>query len=90
MHHKSKAQKAKLSQEQIDEIREAFDLFDKDGNGTISTDELKFLFKCFNIKKTKSEIKEIIKINDKDHSGELDFNEFVSIMNSIILISEAQ
>ena len=36
-----------ITPEQEDEYREAFDLFDKDGDGTISTGELKNLLRCF-------------------------------------------
>ena len=35
-----------LSPEELDEFREAFMLFDKDGNGNISTKELGLLCKC--------------------------------------------
>ena len=37
----------KLTEEQIAEFKEAFSLFDKDGDGTITTKELGFLFKLF-------------------------------------------
>ena len=38
---KKKAQKTDLKEEQKAEIREAFDLFDTDGTGTINVKELK-------------------------------------------------
>ena len=69
-------------------MREAFDLFDTDGGGSISTDEIKCLFKCFSIKKTNSEIRELVKTYDTDDSGELDFNEFVLMMGKILLFEE--
>ena len=40
-------EKQEITEEQMDEYREAFDLFDKDGDGTISTGELKNLLRCF-------------------------------------------
>ena len=46
---------SKLTEEQKADLHEAFDLFDKDGGGTINIDELKCLFRCFDIKLTKSE-----------------------------------
>lgn len=36
----AKKKKLQLTPEEIDEFREAFMMFDKDGNGTISTKEL--------------------------------------------------
>ena len=41
-----------MSNEQKQDLQEAFDLFDKDGGGTISVEELKSIFKCFDIRKT--------------------------------------
>ena len=60
-------------------------MFDKDGGGTISTDEIKCLFKCFDIQKTGSEIKDLVRTYDTDDSGELDFDEFVLMMGNILL-----
>ena len=45
----------KLTEDQKSDLQEAFDLFDKDGGGTINVDELKSLFRCFDIKLTKQE-----------------------------------
>ena len=41
---KKKAAKSELKEEQKEEIREAFDLFDTDGTGTINVKELKVRF----------------------------------------------
>ena len=35
-----------IPSDQIDELREAFDLFDKDGSKSISKDELRYVFKA--------------------------------------------
>mmetsp|Transcript_48869 Transcript_48869/g.66543 ORF Transcript_48869/g.66543 Transcript_48869/m.66543 type:complete len:102 (-) Transcript_48869:210-515(-) len=69
-------------------MEEAFDLFDKDGDGTISTGELKNLLRCFGQKSNEEEIKKIIKENDKDNSGSISFDEFVVIMSKIIMEPE--
>jgi Ca2+-binding EF-hand superfamily protein len=60
-------------------------LFDTDGGGSISTNEIKSLFKCFDIQKTKAEIKELVRTYDTDDSGELEFDEFVLMMGNILL-----
>lgn len=41
---KKSGPKPELSEEQKQEIREAFDLFDADGSGTIDAKELKVIF----------------------------------------------
>ena len=44
----------------MDDLQEAFDLYDSDGSGSISTDEVNSLFKCFQVKKSKQEVKELV------------------------------
>ena len=55
-----RAQVQEITEEQMDEYREAFDLFDKDGDGTISTGELKNLLRCFGQICTDDEVQQII------------------------------
>merc|ERR1712086_702925 len=57
-----------LTDDQIQEIREAFDLFDTDGSGTIDA--------------KKDEIRHMINDIDKDGSGTIDFNEFLNMMTA--------
>jgi len=66
-------------------MREAFDLFDKDGDETISVTEFKSLFKCFGMKFTEQEIQKLVEEYDEDKSGEIDFEEFCKMMSNIIL-----
>ena len=66
-------------------MQEAFDLFDKDGDGTISATELGSLFKCFGSRKTQEELEEILVKYDEDNSGEIEFPEFVAMMAETIL-----
>ena len=42
----------KLTPGQLNDLQEAFDLFDKDGDGDISVAELSSLFRCFGARKT--------------------------------------
>ena len=66
-------------------MREAFDLFDKDGGETINTEELKCLLRCFDIRLSNTAIKLLIAQHDQDSSGEIEFAEFVVMMSKIIL-----
>uniref|UniRef100_A0AC35ETW5 EF-hand domain-containing protein n=1 Tax=Panagrolaimus sp. PS1159 TaxID=55785 RepID=A0AC35ETW5_9BILA len=49
-----------LTPEEIDEFREAFMMFDKDGNGTISTKELGVAMRSLGQNPTEQEILEMI------------------------------
>lgn len=71
-----------LSEEKIAEFRCAFELFDKDKNGSITIKELGTVIE--NLGQTPSEIdlKEMIKEVDLDGNGEIDFNEFLVLMAS--------
>jgi len=69
-----------LTEEQTAEFREAFALFDKDGDGTISTKELGTVMKSLGQKPTVAELNDMINEVDQDGNGEIDFEEFLSMM----------
>merc|ERR1712012_312376 len=71
-----------LTEEQKQEIREAFDLFDTDGSGTIDAKELKVAMRALGFEPKKEEIKLMISDIDKDGSGTIDFNEFLEMMTT--------
>ena len=51
-----KTYKQELSEEQKNEIKEAFDLFDTSGSGTIEAKELKVALRALGFEQTKDEI----------------------------------
>jgi len=61
--------------------REAFKLFDKDGNGTIELDELRQVMCSLGQSPTESELNQIIADADMDGDGTIDFDEFIEMMN---------
>ena len=63
-------------------IREAFRLFDKDGNGVISAAELHRVMKSLGENVTEDEVNEMIKEADLDGDGQINYQEFVTIMTS--------
>ena len=69
-----------LTSEQILEFREAFQAFDKDGNGSITTKELGTVMRSLGQNLSEAEIKEIIDEVDEDTNGTIDFQEFLSLM----------
>jgi Ca2+-binding EF-hand superfamily protein len=72
--------KPELTEEQKQEIREAFDLFDADGTGTIDTKELKVAMRALGFEPKKEEIKKMIADIDKEGTGTIDFNDFLTMM----------
>jgi calmodulin len=69
-----------ITPEIIDEYRQTFSLFDKDGDGHISADELGFVMRANGHAPTNEEVKAIIAEVDKNKSGEIEFDEFVQLM----------
>ena len=53
----------------LEEYWEAFELFDKDGDGTISTGELKNLLRCFGVDLPDESVKALIDKYDTSESG---------------------
>ncbi|KAK4457974.1 hypothetical protein QBC42DRAFT_211435 [Cladorrhinum samala] len=62
------------------ELVNAFKVFDKDGSGTISSDELRNVLKSLGENLTDEELDEMIKLADKDGDGHIDYQEFAHIM----------
>ncbi|XP_063430894.1 uncharacterized protein LOC134712857 [Mytilus trossulus] len=62
------------------EFKEAFNLFDKDGDGTISCTELGTVMRSLGCNPTEGELKDMIKEVDADGNGCIDFPEFLEMM----------
>uniref|UniRef100_A0A3B3ZZ42 EF-hand domain-containing protein n=1 Tax=Periophthalmus magnuspinnatus TaxID=409849 RepID=A0A3B3ZZ42_9GOBI len=78
---KRAAPKVELTAEIKQEIKEAFDLFDTDGTGTIDVKELKVAMRALGFEPKKEEIKKMIADIDKEGSGMIDFDDFLSMMS---------
>ncbi|CAH2314929.1 centrin-2 [Pelobates cultripes] len=72
--------KPELTEEQRQEIREAFDLFDTDGTGNIDVKELKVAMRALGFEPKKEEIKKMIADIDKEGTGKITFSDFMSAM----------
>ncbi|PIA61538.1 hypothetical protein AQUCO_00300812v1 [Aquilegia coerulea] len=70
----------RFSEEQISEFKEAFAIFDKDGNGCITTKELGTVMKSLNQQTTEAELQQMINEVDTDGNGTIDFSEFLNLM----------
>lgn len=69
-----------MTDEQKNDIKEAFDLFDTSGTGVIDIKELKVAIRALGFEPKKEEIKKMIADIDKDGSGKLSFVDFLSLM----------
>jgi calmodulin len=69
-----------LAEEQISEFREAFSLFDKNGDKTVTTRELGTVMRSLGQNPTEAEIQNMLEDVDSEGDGVIDFQEFLLIM----------
>merc|ERR1712153_232366 len=69
-----------LSEEQLDEVREAFGLFDADASGEIDVRELKAAMRALGFKVKNEELKKMVTDIDNDGNGTIEFGEFLAMM----------
>jgi len=72
-----------------DEVRQAFKVFDKDGNGFITGDELGLVMKNLGEKLTSEEVKEMMREADTNGDGKIDYEEFVKVHRSTLVQRQA-
>jgi len=63
-----------------EELREAFRLYDKEGNGYINVSDLREILRALDDNISEDELDEMITEIDTDGSGTVDFDEFMEVM----------
>ena len=71
---------AKFSEEQKNQLKQAFALFDLDGNGFITNDELGTVLRKMGQEPSDEEVQQMIAEIDEDGDGTIDFDEFCELM----------
>merc|ERR1712100_1012906 len=71
-----------LSSDEVQEVKDAFDLFDTDSSGAVSVQELIDAMVSLGIDQKNEAVFSMIKEIDTDGSGELEFNEFLEMMTA--------
>merc|ERR1711966_24100 len=69
-----------LSEKEMAEIKEAFDLFDGDNSGSIEKKELFVAIQALGFEPTVEEVDKMVKDIDADGNAIIEYNEFVAMM----------
>ncbi|XP_057440723.1 calmodulin-like protein 11 isoform X1 [Lotus japonicus] len=79
-----------MREEQIGEFLEAFCLFDKDGDGCITMEELGTAIRALDLHPTVEELQIMMNEVDTDGNGTIEFEEFLNLMARKMKESEAE
>ncbi|XP_061190487.1 calcium-binding protein LPS1-beta-like [Saccostrea echinata] len=77
---KKNGPRLELTKEMKADLREAFDVFDADGSGTIDASELKIALRALGFEPKKDEMKKLVAEIDTEGTGILDFDDFLTLM----------
>jgi Ca2+-binding EF-hand superfamily protein len=83
---KVRKKRKELTEEQIEVLTQAFNLFDQDGSGMIDVHELKEAMKALGFEVSNDDVKAMMKEIDKDNSGTIELDEFLDMMKQKMVI----
>ncbi|XP_076097658.1 neo-calmodulin-like isoform X4 [Mytilus galloprovincialis] len=73
---------SQIQEDKVREYREAFNLYDKDHDGVISTHKLGVILRSLGHNPTELEIQEMIDEVDHDRTGSVEFEDFLEVVMS--------
>ncbi|KAF1741378.1 hypothetical protein MXB_902, partial [Myxobolus squamalis] len=79
-----------LTQEQEKDYKDAFNVFDKDSDGNISSKELGIVMRSIGINPTEAELQDMIREVDSSATGLINYEQFKSIACRKTLSSDAE
>ena len=80
-----KKARSELSEDQKQELREAFDLFDSDKTGSIDLHELKVLMRALGFDVKKPDIIKMVHEVDPSNNGTVDYSQFLELSTFFVL-----
>lgn len=88
---KSKRKKRReLTEEQKQEIKEAFELFDSDKDKFIDYHELKVAMRALGFEVKKADVLKILRENDRDETGKISYDDYNDVMTDMIIERDPQ
>ncbi|XP_040197967.1 centrin-3 isoform X2 [Aquarana catesbeiana] len=85
-----KKKKRELTEEQKQEIKDAFDLFDTDKDKAIDYHELKVAMRALGFDVKKADVLRILKDYDGEATGKITFDDFNEVVTDLILERDPQ
>ncbi|KAF1575878.1 UNVERIFIED_CONTAM: Calmodulin, partial [Eudyptes robustus] len=79
-----------LTKEQVEEFKEAFELFDKDGDGRVTALELGIVMQSLGHTPTEQELIDMVNEIDEDGNGSIELEEFVKMMSRKVKDTETE
>jgi len=69
---------------ELEKFKQAFIFFDRDGDGTMSCDDVCLAMRAMGALVTEKEVKNLLKKYDPDHTGTIDVNDFIACMSEVL------
>jgi len=73
--------KSQLDKNEVHQLKQAFKFFDKNDDGTITTEEINVVMESIGLQISKQELEDIMADLDVNGDGHMDFDEFVQMMD---------